>query len=544
MRARRRLLAACGIGAALVVGMLALAGAVPANVDDMFIVLVYARHLAEHGSIYWNEGAGRVDGFTSVLDMLLKALSILVAPADPLRNANVLTIVFDVTAIALGGAIAYRAARGGPPRALAFATVGAVAAGANLALAQAASYVLEIPLFATAALGALYVVLFRRPGSRWTGALACASWTLLALARPEGGPLALALAAAHLHGARRGGLRARVAASCAAFVVLIGAYHAWHLAYFGYLAPNTFYAKASDSRLNELTDGMKYMVDYATTPVRAMILALLVVAPGLGLVKRLWLSEVARRRFLIASAGALLLTVEVIVAGGDTYQGGRFIATPIALLLAALGVGAVGLAGRWSALAVAPLALFALDGGWRSLGHLGTRLTRIGNWPTTIKSFECERQVAGFIAARVDTASQTDFQRLKYFEERLVVIDLSGLNDVARAHQPASGHDLWGKGGAADGPRVGAEAMQLGIRSATPEPMARYASQDLIGRAELSSTFIGAPLPVEAGEALVRAYVPVSVPVCGVFMNLFVRADRAERFAAGGALVGRSRAAP
>jgi hypothetical protein len=526
-----------GVAAALALGMLALAGAVPANVDDLFIVLVYARHLVQHGAIYWNDGAAHVDGFTSVLDMLLKALSLVVAPRDPLRNAHVLTVTFDATAIALGGWLAYRAARGRPARVLAFATVGALAAGANVALAQAASYVLEVPLFATAALTALYVALFLRPGARWTGVVACAAWALLGFARPEGIPLALGFAALHAVRARRTG-GARALAPCAFFVGLLVAYHAWHFTYFGYLAPNTFYAKASDSRWNELVDGLRYMADYATTPARATTVALLVLAPAAAFVKPIWASAVARRRFAIASASALVLALEVVVAGGDSYPGGRFVATPIALLLAALAIGAAGLARGWSALAVVPLALFALDGGSRASGHAAAKLARIGTWPLSVKDFGCELQVADFIAARVDTVSQTDFQRLKYFEDRLVVIDLTGLNDQARAHEPSPGHDLWGKGGAAEGPGVGAEAMQLGIRSATREPMARYTSRDLVSRADLSSAFIGPPLPPAAQDGLVRDYVPVSIPVCGVFFNLFVRGDRVDRFASGGALVG------
>jgi hypothetical protein len=528
-----------GLVAGLATAILALAGAVPANIDDAFTVLVYARHLARGGAIEWNAGAGHVDGFTSVLDMSIKALSILVAPGDPVRNAHIIAIAAYLASVVLGGVIALRAA---PHRSALFgaaAAVGALAFGANLALAQATSYLLETPLFALAALAALATALFARAAtSRVAACAAAAQWTLLGLARPEGIPIAMLLAAASVHRAR-GAPRRRTVAAFVAFLLVLGAYGAWHLAYFGHLAPNTFYAKSSDSRWNEIVDGALYVREYATTPARTVIVALLFVAPAAALTSRIWASVEARRRFAIASACALLLSLEVVVEGGDTYGGGRFLAVPIALLLAALIVGATGLRRPWALAPLGVLALYAIDGCWRTSAHLGQRLERIRGWPTTERDFACEKEVADFVAARVDTASETDFQRLKYFEDRLVVIDLSGLSDVARAHASSPGHDLAGKGGAAEGPRVDAEVMQLGTRSATRLPMARYSAADVVRSEPLLNAFLGVDLPPEARDELVRRYVTMSVPVCGVYVNLFVRKDRVDRFVPG-ALVGAS----
>jgi hypothetical protein len=536
---RARVLSAVSILGAIAIAALALAGAVPSNFDDMFIVLVYARHFVKSGSIYWNAGAGHVDGFTSILDMVVKAISIAIAPADPLRNAHALSIAFDLASVALGGALAFRAARGGSTRALAMATIGAIALGANLALAQAASYVLETPLFATLATAALYTALFARPDSGAVGGAAAALWTLLGLARPEGIPLAILFASAHLVRARSGPRIARLAPP-AAFALALLTYHGWHLYYFGALAPNTFYAKSSDSRWSEITDGARYVLAYATSPARSVAMALLFIAPAVGLVKRVWASAEARWRFALASSCATLLALEVVVAGGDSYTGGRFLAVPLDLLVVALVIAGVGLGrGVW-VLAGAPLVFLAIEGGTQSCTHLSTRLARMESWPMSLsKTFGCEMAAASFIARRVDTASETDFQRLKFYEDGLDVTDLVGLNEQARAHAPTSGMVLWGKGGMEAGPRANAEVMQLGTRAVTRQPMATHSAREIVASGPLSKFFLGAALSGRTQDELVQRYLPASIPICGVFLNVFVRKDRADRFV-DGAQVGTS----
>jgi hypothetical protein len=52
--------------------VLTFARARPGGYDDPYILLVYVRHLAQSGSIYWNAEEGPVDGCTSMLDLVVK----------------------------------------------------------------------------------------------------------------------------------------------------------------------------------------------------------------------------------------------------------------------------------------------------------------------------------------------------------------------------------------------------------------------------------------------------------------------------------------
>ena len=140
------------------------------------------------------------------------------------------------------------------------------------------------------------------------------------------------------------------------------AYHAWHLARFGALAPNTFYAKSSDSRWNEAKDGLAYVASFARTFRGAVAVALFALAPLFALARRAWSSEPLRRASLLASLACALSVGEVILGGGDGYEGTRFLAVPLALSLASLAIAAQGASGRFALAPVAALAFFAIDG--------------------------------------------------------------------------------------------------------------------------------------------------------------------------------------
>jgi hypothetical protein len=538
--ARPPLVVALGVGVTLAVGILAFAGASAPTLDDGFIVLVYARHLAEGGGIYWNTTDGRVDGYTSFLDMILKAASLTVWPSDPLRNAHVLTIGFVVASMVGGAAFAYRSARSSGRSWPILGTVSALAFGANVALAQGAAFLLETPLYAVVTIASLHLLLLSPVERRAVRAALAATWILLALVRPEGAPIAILEAAVFVLLARPRLDARRVAAPCAVAALAVFAYYAWHLAYFGHLAPNTFYAKSGDSRWQEIVEGASYVKRYLAPAPRGAAHLLLASVTLAVLVRRAWSSREDRLRFAAASGIALLGVVEVVVEGGDSYDGGRFLAVPIVALLATAALGAATMRPRWRLIAAVPLALFVIEGLARIATHPRARLERIVSWPMTLRELGCERAAIELVAERVGSFSQTDMQRAKFFADRLYVIDLASLNDMRAAHE-AGDSTRWGKGYLSRAVHGEGEVLQLGTRSIQAAPMARFSTQELIEDESLSARFIGYSLNVEAREPLIAMYVPMSLPICGAAFNVFVRKDRAARFGDGTALVGVSR---
>lgn len=534
---RWRIVSALGTALTLTLALLVLAGSVPSNVDDGFIVLVYARHFASTGRIFWNAGEGSVDGFTSFLDMVLKAASAKLAPADLVRNAHVIAIGSYMASVAAGALTTYRAfalrAEEEPPRReLLLATIAATTFAFDFALAQATSFLLEGPLFAFLAVASAGVLLFASPDRMAPRVVLVVLWSLLSLARPEGIPLALAQAAWFTWLIARAKPRKERFAPGGALLVVLAAYTLWHRFYFEAWAPNTFYAKSSDSRLQEIADGIAYVQAHAGSSVTtALLVATVFVAPLLAVSGRPWSSNEARLRFTCVAGLACIAGLEVVVEGGDSYQGGRFLAVPIALALLAIALAAAGLRGPARLGPMALAALVLVTGLARGTPHLSERTRRIASWPIHETDYACEIEVAAKLAARATSVAQTDFQRLKFYRDDLRVIDLMGLNDRARARAAAPGKNLWGKGGPAAGPASGADVLELGILAIQRAPMARYTSAQIANEERLATAFIGYPIPSEARDALAADYVTASMPVCGAFFNFFVRKDVAASFA-------------
>ena len=546
-----RIVSALGTALALTLALLVLAGSTPSNVDDGFIVLVYARHFASTGRIFWNAGEGSIDGFTSFLDMALKAASVKLAPADLVRNAHVIAIGSYLASVAAGALTTYRAfavradeeppgvplspplpAPPSPRLELVLATIVATTFAFDFALAQATSFLLEGPLFAFLALASAGVLLFASPDRMRTRVVLVVLWSLLALARPEGIPLALAQAAWFTWLIARAMPRRERFAPGAALLVVLSAYTLWHRFYFEAWAPNTFYAKSSDSRLQEIADGIAYVQAHAATSMTtALLVASIFFSPLLAVSGRLWSSNEARLRFSCVAGLACIAGLEVVVEGGDSYPGGRFLAVPIALALLAIALAAAGLRGRARLGPIALAALVVVTGLARGTPHLSERTRRIASWPIHETDYACEIEVAAKLAARATSVAQTDFQRLKFYRDDLRVVDLMGLNDRARAHAASPGKNLWGKGGPAAGPASGADVLQLGILAIQRAPMARFTSAQIASDERLATAFIGYPIPSEATDALAADYVTASIPVCGAFFNFFVRKDLAARFA-------------
>ena len=397
------------------------------------------------------------------------------------------------------------------------------------------------------ALAALHTVIAKDDARPKTLAIFSAQCVLLSLARPEGILLALVLSFCFFV-TRRGAAPERTwIAPLIAAGTIVGAYLGWHLSYFGYVAPNTFYAKASDSRVLEIQDGLAYVADFALSPGTLLLAVGFVLAPVAAALGAEWEDPQARRSFAVAAIAATTSALSVVLGGGDGYRGARFLAAPAALLLVAIAIAATGMRARGRKVALAVLSLAVAQSLVLAFGSPLEKMSYFRDWPLSRKSFPCDADVTAVLhRLGVTSFAETDYQRLKYYDDDVRVIDLTGLNDRAIAHRPHPGQNLWGKVDLATAPRTGAEALQIGPRFVTDVPLGRFSTAALFDNPKIATLFFGRPLPREARPAYVGAYVTAGFPVCGgdVYFDVLLRSDVAERAHLPGSAIGGQPTAP
>ncbi len=217
----------------------------PFTVDDTFITMRYAKHLAEGLGPSWNPRGAPVEGYTTALWMGVLALPHALG-LDALLFAKLAGIASALASVAAAAALAYELTRGLDVRARHFAAV------ASLALC-AAYWPLALHAISgmETALAALLLTTFALVSTRFVSAptaLRARSLTILALlmtlARPEGALACLGTSLALWLVLRSPG-RALLARASVRYLVLPGtAYFAARYAYFGLAFPLSFYVKA------------------------------------------------------------------------------------------------------------------------------------------------------------------------------------------------------------------------------------------------------------------------------------------------------------
>ncbi len=282
--------------------------------DDSFITYRFARHLAEHGSLAWNLGAPPVEGFTSLLWVLVNAAGML-ARIDPILTSK-------FVAFASTTAVFARLWRDEPdaPLGVRLPLIAALACSPALALLsmqgmETATTMLLVTLVAREALLAGDGVDARR-GLRLAGL-----FLLALLARPDtavfGAGVGVTLVV--VHAARRDRASLRGLALCAgAFVAAVALYTGWRLWVFGEPLPNTYYVKMSADDPLRAALGRRYVTDVA----RGYALPYLV----FGLVVVVAMSSRARvLRALPVLAGVAVFTWYVSGINPLQGMGGRFL---------------------------------------------------------------------------------------------------------------------------------------------------------------------------------------------------------------------------
>ena len=512
--------------------LLAGAGVAPGSLDDAFITLVYSRHFAATGGFFWNEADGTVDGFTSLLDVLVKSLAFRLHPEDPVWVSGWLDLAFQlavpVAAMAVVLSRSRDLRRGG-----ALAAFGAgLALATSPSLAYASAFHLESQLFVLLLLCAVGVAASPRPRGAPGRAVLPLVLFLLALTRPEGVPLALllllaALVRADLREGRRPWAEALV------FVALLAAYGAWRLWVFGDWAPNTYYAKTSTSRWNEIADGLAYLAAFARTPAGALVLAFGVVLPLL-LASRAW-RDGAQRSAATLSLGCMLASVAaVIVSGGDCYPGSRLLLPAVALAILAMGVAAASYGGRGAWIPQAFLAGLLLVHVAGLLPEARARaVAALDTQPLSEQGLDCHRQVARTLEQLAPdlVVAQTDYQIFKYLSDSSRVIDLQGLNDRAIAHRRVAEPVRFGKFDAWNGVRADPHVWFYGYRVAMPgcPTLGLLTTRQVLTDPAIYEACFGYGATEELVRAIEERFVPATLHSCNLSFNFFLRRDLVPR---------------
>ena len=329
------------------VGLLFVAHVVYLNcvAEDAFIAFRFARNLAHGHGLVWNAGEAPVEGYTDFLWVLLSAAAI--------RLGLPVVAFAQAVGIAAGAAtlwLTYRAARRQldlPPAAAIVCPLLLAAAGP---FATWASSGMEMTLFAfLAVLGTCLAAdawRRRRPAAAALSALAFVAATLT---RPEGAMLAALL----LGGATLLSLRDRrrfvsFGVASAIYGLLFGIYFVWRYSRYGYLLPNTFYAKTGGGRDQVLRGGLLAFIFFMQFALPLLPMALLAIwERGLSdLAARAGRLRLGLERRPLATCSAAVVVAYSaynVAVGGDYMAMHRFFVPvlPFIYLLFALVAGAV-----------------------------------------------------------------------------------------------------------------------------------------------------------------------------------------------------------
>jgi arabinofuranosyltransferase len=300
----------------------------PWMLDDAFITFRYAENIVHGNGPVYNAG-DRVEGYTSFLWMIILAAGTW-AGLEPVILSKILGVIFAVgTVVLVAGA--HRFIRSIDYR---------VSAGAAVMLGTTGVFLpwgvsgMESTLFAfLVTLAVLHYVSIGKSGDRTGLAMAGVLCALASLARPEG---LLVTAILLGHRARRA-IRNRnysIVYMLMFFLLLFLPYFGWRYLYYGYLLPNTFYAKVGFSYL-QVYRGLKYAFRFV---VAAALICLPLVDPSALYAS---LKRYGSLKLLLFLAGTYSLYI--VLVGGDSMPAMRFFTPlmPVFCLLSAMCIASV-----------------------------------------------------------------------------------------------------------------------------------------------------------------------------------------------------------
>jgi hypothetical protein len=315
------------------------------GIDDAAITRSYSENIAAgHGYVY-NVGGERVEGSTTILWALIVAgLYLLTSTPEPLIVLTCAGLTGFAVLCALR-IVRHLAEAEGVEGTIAVTFVAVLLLASPGYFAWTVWTMMELALW-SALVGFLVLTLVNwvrmprgiAPVSVMSLLVAAA---LLPLVRPEGVAVAIGLLSLGLLLAprRRGWIAIAIGAAGLSFVAVT----TWRVAYFGQPFPNTFYAKVSSDRAQDLADGAKYTLSFLLGNPFTEILFVAWVA-GASLVAVRWLRDrTAERALLIPAATVFGFLMVYAALGGDHFALWRFFQPLQPLLPAAAAVG-VGVA--------------------------------------------------------------------------------------------------------------------------------------------------------------------------------------------------------
>ncbi|MDP2311240.1 MAG: hypothetical protein Q8P18_34790 [Pseudomonadota bacterium] len=344
----------------------------PSMVDDAYVSLRYARHLALGNGLVYNAGQPPVEGYTNLLWVLWMAPGT-VLPVHPSSWATGWGLFFGAVALVNATGLTSALCGRGSPWAL-----------------LPAAILAPLPVFGIAATNgletALYIALLL--GAAWAAVdgtrprLAGALCGLLYLVRPEGlvaGGALAALLSARTFVADPRDPRARLGTALVpllAFSAIVAPYFVTRAAYFGTLVPNTYAAQAREPFLDMFAMNKGYY--QRSAELYGGTVALFVLAAALGP------RRAATYALLAIAAGLTLLSMRVY----NWMPGARLFLAPIALVACAATPTLQAMA-PWARRTVVPV--LAAGTLWLTLGPSRAIEVRYDVRNTALPGNEAER---------------------------------------------------------------------------------------------------------------------------------------------------------
>ncbi len=391
--------------------------------DDSFITFRYAENLAHGQGLVFNPGE-RVEGYTTFLWAVLMAGAI--------KLGGDVIVVSQVMGLIAGGGILWLIYRFGKryeqPLAGALAAV-MLAATAGFARYAVSGFEMLFFTFLLLLGTTLYLNALERG---WHIGWASIVFVLAAMTRPEG-VLVFGLVSLHFLMVlwRESSIDTRrkavqFAEWAASFGVLYGIYFLWRWHFYGYLLPNTFYAKVGQPGVSLFLRGLSYLLLMAIVSNPQIPLFTFAIfwwkKPMAG--KTLFLSIIIGYAFYLATVG------------GDDYKnfGIRFLLPllPLIYLAGAFGfaekLSGLSSAARSKVIVIVLSSLMVIFGLWSAPERSAYHTVIDWRWIDLAQWLENYAQPDDTLA--VDAAGT-----LPFFT-KLHTIDMHGLNDAHIAHLP------------------------------------------------------------------------------------------------------------
>lgn len=502
---------------------------VPLFLDDTGIVFVYALNLLNHGSIFFNVPADRLDGFTSMTDVLFAVPLAALSPESLFElNYYVKAFVTSLVPLAVYGVLRQQHVP------VVTAGIAALAVAVSAPLAHGFGMQLEAPyyaLFMCAFIAALITESPRRP--LWLILTAA----LLTLTRPEAPAFVIAGLLTHLFLFRKDQtLRKQTLLAFTGFLLFLAAWYSWRIYYFGYWAPNTYYAKLSGTRLEEIEQGISFVLRYfSSSPDVWLCFAAFVSIAALGWV---WVSknggsraENTPNKALTVGVIALAMLAVRIATGGDSYTiSARLLIDFFIPAALATGLAINAFSNRRLAFAVLLIAaLSVLGNGFNMAMALPENLTGFVRMERKNHSMiNCERAAIQALHSSNPDArfAQTDFQRAKYYAPNMYMIDLSGLNNREIAHRKDGESNVYGKHDLEYGLSQEAEIWKLGTGPTEYDLVTPAQWEELLQTGKGPEMRTPVQFFIDNADVLRNNYRPVAIKTsCNTYMNLIVTKD-------------------